>query len=353
VVHDLKSWALSHPDADFSVLEGPRTITRALPKTIEHDLHESFAPLCAFPAPERVLVKIPNARIRGRYGLVITPADEFVGQLLALEPDGQHEVLRGEPAYYKPLPRRSVPKRGNFYSFVGLGINNYTHFKHDLIMKWASLRGLLPEDTQFIVPESLASFHRAELELMGLDSHRLVRYPSDEIWELENLHVAVPIRKSPNDTPEHYEAYRNAATERHNLQNRAPTRRLFLTRRHDLYRRLTNEDDVIRVLSRHGFETVAPALLTLPEQIELFSQAEAIVGSGSGLTNMVYAPQGAKILEFYERGIGHHAFWAMADALGLEYFFLLCDQVDNAGRADPDLRMPIPALEQAIAQMQV
>jgi capsular polysaccharide biosynthesis protein len=236
---------------------------------------------------------------------------------------------------------------------VGLGIDNYTHFKHDLIMKWASLSDMLPADTQFIVPASLASFHRAEIDLMGLDGRRLVPFPSNEIWELENLYVAVPIRKSPNDTPEHYEAYRKAATERHGLQNHSPTRRLFLTRRHDIYRRLVNEGDVISALSGHGFETIAPALLTLREQIELFAQAEVIVGSGSGLTNMVYAPPGTKVLEFYERGIGHHAFWAMASALGLDYSFLLCDEVDNPGRAGPDLHMPIPALKQAIAQMAI
>jgi capsular polysaccharide biosynthesis protein len=351
VRHDLKSWASSHPGADFAILEPARTVIREPPKTIEHDVDASFAPLCEFPAPERVLVKIPNARIRGRYGLVVLPTDEFVGELIALEPDGQHRALRDEPAYYKPLLKRSTRKSGTFYALMGLGINNYTHFKHDIIMKWASISELLPEDTKFIVPASLAQFQRDEIDLVGLDSRRLVPFPSNETWELEALYVAVPIRKSPNDTPEHYEAYRRAAIERRGIRNPSPKRRLFLTRRHDAHRRLANEGDVISALSRYGFETIAPALLTLREQIDLFAQAEAIVGSGSGLTNMVYAPPGTKVLEFYERGIGHHAFWAMASALGLDYHFLLCNQVDNPGRAEPDLHLPIPALQQAIAQM--
>jgi capsular polysaccharide biosynthesis protein len=353
VRHDLKSWAASYPGAEFVTLESARTATRALPKTVERDLDPSFGPLCAFTAPERVLVKIPNARIRGRYGLVILPTDDFVGELVALAPDGQHKVLRDESAYYKPLPRRSLHKSGTFYSLMGLGINNYTHFKHDLIMKWASLSELLPADTQLIVPANLASFQRDEIELMGLDNRRLVPFPSNETWELETLYVAVPIRKSPNDTPEHYEAYRKAAIERHGLQSRPPTRRLFLTRRHDGHRRLINEDDVISVLATFGFETVAPASMKLRDQIDLFAQAEAIVGSGSGLTNMVYSPEGTKVLEFYERGLGHHPFWAMANALELDYYLLLCDEVYNPGRADPDLHMPIPALRQALAQMAI
>jgi hypothetical protein len=353
VRHDLKSWASSYPGADFVVLEPARTVTRALPQTIERTLDPSFAPLCAFPAPERSLVKIPNARIRGRFGLVVLPTDEFVGQLVALEPDGQHAALREEPGYYKRLSTRPTRKSGTFYSLVGLGVSNYTHFKHGLIMKWASLRELLPADTQFIVPANLASFQQAEIDLMGLDSSRLVPFPANETWELETLYVAVPIRKSPNDTPEHYEAYQRAVAKRHGVWLGSPTRRLFLTRRHDSHSRVVNEAEVISALSAHGFETVAPARLTLREQIELFAQAEVIVGPGSGLTNMVYASPETKILEFFQRSVGHHAFWAMANALGLDYYLLPCDEVANPGRADVDLHVPIPALHEAITQMAI
>jgi capsular polysaccharide biosynthesis protein len=64
--------------------------------------------------------------------------------------------------------------------------------------------------------------------------------------------------------------------------------RIYIVRRRA--RRLTNEDELLRRLGRHGFRPVELEGLTFPEQVELFHDAEAVVAAhGAGLTNLLFA----------------------------------------------------------------
>lgn len=75
-------------------------------------------------------------------------------------------------------------------------------------------------------------------------------------------------------------------------------RRLYISRAQVQRRRISNEADLVEALERHGFETIHPQMLPISKQIELFSEAEAVVGSfGSGLTNLIFSPPGTLVIE--------------------------------------------------------
>lgn len=62
------------------------------------------------------------------------------------------------------------------------------------------------------------------------------------------------------------------------------------------YRRLLNEMDIERMLEAKGFRIVEPGKLTIREQIDLFSQADRIIGpSGAAMVNMLWCKPGACI----------------------------------------------------------
>jgi len=78
---------------------------------------------------------------------------------------------------------------------------------------------------------------------------------------------------------------------------KAPFRRIFLARRKMGWRLLLNEADVTEALAKLGFEIVYVEDLNADEQIELFQEAEWIVGPhGSALLNIIFASPAAKIL---------------------------------------------------------
>jgi hypothetical protein len=352
VCHDLASWAASWAGAERWVIDPAFTTTRPLPKTIEPEVHPSFAPLCSFPVPERALVKIPNGRIRGQVGMVVLPNNEFAGELIAMTPEGSLSMLRAEPSYYEPLPAHALHKKGNFYPVLGLGLHHYYHWSHDVIMRMRGIADMLPPDTQLIVPEEMKPFESETLDLLGLDDHPRVPFPIGAFWELENLYVVTPKLKTQIDSSEPYRWFRNAVMDRYGVREVKPTRRLYLTRRYDGHWRTTNEPEVESFLAAYGFETVAPGRLSLRAQVELFGQAEMIAGTGAGLFNMVFAPPGTKVLQFQEGSLIVHALWTAAAAMGFDYHYVLCDTVPNPGR-NADIHVPITKLEVALRAMTV
>jgi hypothetical protein len=350
--HDLDAWARSWPGAERVVVDDAFTATRPLPHTIEPEVDPSFPPRCAVQVPPRALVKLPNARIRGQEGLVILPSGHFAGELVARDEQGCRSLLRDVPAYYRPLPKRTVRRSGNYYAFLGLGFNHYYHWTHDLIMGMRGVEHLLPEDTQLLVPETMRPFQTETLELLGLRGRPLVPFPQDACWELENLYVVTPRMKTNLDSREPYVWFRDAAMRRYGVSQVEPTRRLYLSRARDDHWRTTNEPEVEALLQEYGFETVTPARFSFREQIELFAQAEVIVGTGAGLFNMVFSSPRTKILQFQDSGHIVHALWTAAGALGLEYHYVVCESVPNPGR-DADLRVPLEKLERSLQVMDV
>jgi capsular polysaccharide biosynthesis protein len=97
--------------------------------------------------------------------------------------------------------------------------------------------------------------------------------------------------------------------------------------------------------------------MTFQEQVETFSRAEMIVGTGAGLTNMAFSASGTKILQFQDPGNFRDYFWFMAASLGHKYSYFCCDQIDNRGPvADlhvPMENVPMEKLEQAVSRILV
>ena len=76
---------------------------------------------------------------------------------------------------------------------------------------------------------------------------------------------------------------------------------LIYIKRHGLSRNgrlLENEEDLCLILTKNGFIAIDPASLTLKEQLELFSCAQAVAGvHGSGFVNMLSMNPGSHIIE--------------------------------------------------------
>ena len=61
----------------------------------------------------------------------------------------------------------------------------------------------------------------------------------------------------------------------------------------------------------------------------------------AGMTNMVFAGPGTKVLQLQEPRHVIHTFWTMAAALEFDYHYFFCDVVENPGAAAVDVHVPI------------
>jgi capsular polysaccharide biosynthesis protein len=130
--------------------------------------------------------------------------------------------------------------------------------------------------------------------------------------------------------------------------------RVYISRGRALKRRIANEEEVVRVLRGFDFRVVYAEEHTFEEQVETASRARLLVSNhGAGLTNMLFAREGARVLELrHQTDSVNNCYFTMASALGLEYFYQTCPSDDPA--EDPhtaNLRVDTDALAENIRLM--
>ena len=77
-----------------------------------------------------------------------------------------------------------------------------------------------------------------------------------------------------------------------------PKRPIYLSREDAKVRRMVNEAELAAALEEIGFQKVVATDLSFAEQVRTFANASALVSPhGSGLTNMLFLPEGAPVLE--------------------------------------------------------
>jgi O-antigen biosynthesis protein WbqL len=86
---------------------------------------------------------------------------------------------------------------------------------------------------------------------------------------------------------------------------REPTRRLFVYRSEQLrqlrrgFRYLDNQDELVEIAEREGFERISPETLSVRDQVRIFSEATAIAGEySSALHNALFSPAGTTVMSF-------------------------------------------------------
>lgn len=99
---------------------------------------------------------------------------------------------------------------------------------------------------------------------------------------------------------------------------------VYLSRTDTRRRRLVNEEALIRRLEGLGARTVLMSELSGKEQLQTVQDASVIVAPhGGALLNLIAARPGTRVVELFSPEVGTLAFAGMAQALGLDYRFLI------------------------------
>ncbi|MEM7461323.1 MAG: glycosyltransferase family 61 protein [Pseudomonadota bacterium] len=97
--------------------------------------------------------------------------------------------------------------------------------------------------------------------------------------------------------------------------------RVYISRQRSR-RKISNGEEIEQILAKSGFQTVFLEDNDFRSQMELLANARAIISvHGAGLGNMLFAPEGAVVIELTHSAIPRH-FGDLADALGHEFYYL-------------------------------
>lgn len=130
--------------------------------------------------------------------------------------------------------------------------------------------------------------------------------------------------------------------------------KIYISRCHAAKRRIVNEDEVIRVLSGFGFQTIYAENLSFAQQVQICSRARCIVSNhGAGLTNMLFTPEAGSVLELRHREDRiNNCYFTLSSALNLKYFYQTCRPANDG--PDPhmaDLFVDLKELEKNLQQL--
>ena len=259
---------------------------------------------------------------------------------------------REHPIFLRPTLGQLEQVPGTVLSLAARGTNgNYYHFLYDAIARYGVFEesGVEARIDAVVVAHG-AGYQRQLLELAGIPGPYLqpergktycadrLLVPSNPNWALQAPPAMVDwLRKRlpPKDPP------------------RRP-QRLYLTRgRAPHTRRVVEEEQLLPELERRGFVRLDPGTLSVQQQIDIFSAAEVIVAPhGAGLTNVTFSPPGVRVLEMFPSSYVHRGLWAICQAIGGHYRYLVADMPkrphrSNAGIAD-DVSIPVRRVLAAI-----
>jgi capsular polysaccharide biosynthesis protein len=230
-----------------------------------------------------------------------------------------------EPDLTLELEVADIPVRDERVVPLGAQANlNYSHWMFESVLR--ALLFLTFDDGGYCyLTPKLRPWQRAMLERVGVPPERIVEHePAGLVRFSEVIAVSRGFTRQHMLIPAAVQAIAGLVEPR----PRRGGRRIYCSRERDGHRKATNAPELWDLLRRRGFEELHPAKVPFAEQIELFAEAEAVVGvHGSGLTNIVFAPPGIATVELMLEGfdLGATVFIrTLAELCGQSHLQVVC-----------------------------
>jgi capsular polysaccharide biosynthesis protein len=232
--------------------------------------------------------------------------------------------------------------------------NGFFHWICDVLPRLEALRFLAPEEleTRTVLVPWMASFQYIGETLKPYGRIGVRNLLAREQIRCNDLLVIPAVAPTGNYRPHLMHAIRTRF--RSYFKSGAAARRIFISRTEAPKRRISNEEALLPVLERFGFERMVLEDLPFAEQVRLIGSAEVLAGShGAGLANMCWMEPATKVLELRRRGDAeNNCYYSLASALNLEYSYMQCDPVESKSDSHGgDLQVDPAELERSCAAL--
>ena len=191
---------------------------------------------------------------------------------------------------------------------------NYYHFMFQLLPKMFEIDDIDPsvplilDKKTEVVPsmkQLLEWCNTAHREVIYMDYD--VRYEVDELYIVNSPNVCIPNLKATHVLYEPKAMFSLTSLKqlRESLLKHMDTKsvfpdKIYVCRKQATKLRGYNEDELLAVAQRYGYEAVYPETLNVSQQMALFHQAKHIIApEGAALSNLVYAGEGSNLIIMY------------------------------------------------------
>jgi len=218
----------------------------------------------------------------------------------------------------------------------------YSNYYHWLIKTLPKLRyirhfeQITNREVKLLLPTVVPSWMEETLELLNVTDRHIIR-PEENVYYIKNFILPSWVAHSADD---YNWLKNNMVTSKSSILN---SDKILISREDATDRQMTNQDEVANLLSKYGFNKYILSEISVEESIQLFTNADIVVGAhGAGLSDIIFMEEasvielyGAKYVTCYKR---------IANSLGLKYTKLQCEPVYT------DIRVDIEQLESAVQE---
>lgn len=234
-------------------------------------------------------------------------------------------------------------------------MGNYYHWLIEALPKMLMLQSYFP-DISIIIPHPTPSYVKKTAAIFGFKN--FIPIKAEEIIKVKRLVVpekAPFLEMNLEDISQGRSRFslslvREKVIQSVSPENTIPHRNIYVSRRRQVLRQISNEEEVERILQAHGFETVFFEDLTFEEQIKLMQETAVLIGlHGAGLTNMMFLNPGAKIIEIINYKLDDHLFYYfLSSYFNLPYYSLPSVGLDAKAAINSDVVVDTNELQKVL-----
>lgn len=322
-----------------AILQNPDIDSGVLLKEMDAAAH--------LPGSNPALARIEKGRVFSDWAIAFTPEDQLL-------PDTNFGTLAGTDDSIQPRYHGRLSPAKQVSGSVGIlasypARRNYFHWMIDILPKLYQFRdaGVQPD---YFFTHTSQPYHRDFLMLLGIENDRIIPAEPHAHIQSDELFIATklfgPMRSQSADFL--FESMDRQPWSQVNATDRL---RILVSREHCQWRKVTNETELLKQLEPLGFQLVVLERLPLREQIQLFQQADFVVGPhGAGLANVVFSPSSANLLEFGTPFRPNPCMYHVACARGLQYRFYYAKPVEGR-REESHIEVDVGAVVGEISRM--
>jgi len=268
---------------------------------------------CIAVLPDTYLAIVKNAQIFAKSDLIIVNNKVYYDEI-----DRNHIDLYAikSPNISKITQDKVVVKIPiSFTNIIETGIHltkdhskNYFHWLIEVLPR-LSLISDVKKDIPILVSKDLPSQCHEALKVLNQDNRKIIKLNANKKYVVKNLYYPSRLSvindnyKQPiysNDaiySPDSIKFVRDVVLKSLLCAGKKGKRKIFISRSCSDYRQILNSNEVEELLIKRGFEIIFPENLSFRSQVEIFSEAEIIIGqSGAGMANFIFAPMDCKII---------------------------------------------------------
>lgn len=221
--------------------------------------------------------------------------------------------------------RRKLP--GRFLWITDDWSYGYFHWLADALPRLFAARELAATTTLLLPPTCDIDFVHASLQLFDVAGIEFLA--PNEVRIVDRLTLPAHAAPSGSFNDPLMRELRDFILDAYGIDRSAKAhRRIYISRSRASKRRIANEEEVIAVLREFDFEIVRFEEHPFEEQVRIAAATKLVVSNhGAGLTNILFMPEGGRILELRRAGERErNCFFNLATTGRLDYHYQSCPQ---------------------------